>query len=170
MKRILVLIMVSALLMAPSFGAANPNGVGDGTFDAQCGGACHGDADMNRTSASTVTLEMASVVYEGLLTSVSVTVTDVQTTSSGMLGVFLLSDVSGSGDALPAVRVPATQTTARLRLKTSQMISAADSTATIKIAPLIAACAKKNSLSRSACVYASPLANRSTATIMIRGM
>ena len=98
MKRFVVLIIVTALLMAPSFGAANPNGVGDGTFDAQCGGACHGDADMNQTSASTVTLGVPSVVYEGLLTSVSVTVTDVQTTSSGMLGVFLLSDVSGSGD------------------------------------------------------------------------
>lgn len=98
MKRIVVLILVSALLMAPSFGAANPNGVGDGTFDAQCGGACHGDADMNRSSSSTVTLEVATLVYEGLLTSVSVTITDVQTTSTGVLGVFLLSDVSGSGD------------------------------------------------------------------------
>ena len=44
MNRWSILLVVTALLMAPSFGAANPNGVGEGTFDAQCGGACHGDA------------------------------------------------------------------------------------------------------------------------------
>lgn len=98
MKRLALLIAVAALLMAPSFGAANPNGVGDGTFDAQCGGACHGDADMNRTSASSLTLDVPSDVYEGLLTSVSVTVSGVQTTSTGVLGVFLLSDVTGADD------------------------------------------------------------------------
>ena len=98
MKRIAILLVVAALLMAPSFGAANPNGVGEGTFDAQCGGACHGDADMNRTSASTVSLEVPTEVYEGLLTSVSVTVTGVQTTSTGVLGIFLLSDVTGAED------------------------------------------------------------------------
>ena len=98
MRRAVILLVVTTLLMAPSFGAANPNGVGDGTFDAQCGGACHGDADMNRTSASTVSLEVPTEVYEGLLTSVSVTVTGVQTTSTGMLGIFLLSDVTGAED------------------------------------------------------------------------
>ncbi|DAC10796.1 MAG TPA: hypothetical protein D7I09_02445 [Candidatus Poseidoniales archaeon] len=98
MKRLAVLLIVSALLMAPSFGAANPNGVGEGTFDAQCGGACHGDADMNRSSASTVSISVEHAVYEGLLTSVSVTVTNVQTTDTGLLGFFLLSDVSGAED------------------------------------------------------------------------
>ena len=38
------------------------------------------------------------MVYEGLLTSVSVTVTGVQTTSTGVLGIFLLSDVTGAED------------------------------------------------------------------------
>ncbi|MGB2507257.1 MAG: hypothetical protein ACPIFP_06000 [Candidatus Poseidoniaceae archaeon] len=98
MKRVAILLVVAALLMAPSFGAANPNGVGDGTFDAQCGGACHGDADMNRTSTSTVTLDLPQDVYEGLLTSVTVTVAGVQTTPTGMLGIFLLSDVTGAED------------------------------------------------------------------------
>ena len=98
MKRVAILLVVAALLMAPSFGAANPNGVGDGTFDAQCGGACHGDADMNRTSTSTVTLDLPQDVYAGLLTSVTVTVAGVQTTPTGMLGIFLLSDVTGAED------------------------------------------------------------------------
>ena len=98
MKRVAILLVVATLLMAPSFGSANPNGVGEGTFDAQCGGACHGDADMNRTSASTVSLDVPAVVYEGLLTSVAVTVSGVQTTSTGVLGIFLLSDVTGAED------------------------------------------------------------------------
>ena len=50
MKRIFTLFVVASLLLVPTMGSANPNGVGEGTFDAQCGGACHGDADMNRSS------------------------------------------------------------------------------------------------------------------------
>ena len=98
MKRTPVLLAVAFLLMASSLGSANPNGVGQGTFDAQCGGACHGDADMNRSSSSTVAVDAPETAYEGLPTSVSVTITDVETTVSGLLGVFLLSDLSGADD------------------------------------------------------------------------
>lgn len=98
MKRGLVLCFVGLLLFAPSLGSANPSGVGEGTFDAQCGGACHGDADMNKSSPATVTVNAPAVVYEGLLTSVSVTITDIETTTNGLLGVFLLTDLSGAGD------------------------------------------------------------------------
>jgi hypothetical protein len=98
MKRGAVLCLVGLLLFGPSLGSANPSGVGEGTFDAQCGGACHGDADMNKSSPATVTVLAPAVAYEGLLTSVSVTVTDIETTTNGLLGVFLLSDLSGAGD------------------------------------------------------------------------
>ena len=98
MKRIFTLFVVASLLLVPTMGSANPNGVGDGTFDAQCGGACHGDADMNRSSASTVTVSGPSTAYEGLPTSVDVTVSNIETTVSGLLGIFLLSDLSGAGD------------------------------------------------------------------------
>ena len=64
-------------------------------LDAQCGGACHGDADMNRSSTSTVVVEAPGVAYEGLLTSVAVTVSDIETTTSGLLGFFLLSSLTG---------------------------------------------------------------------------
>ena len=77
---------------------ANPNGVGEGTFDAQCGGACHGDADMNRSSPSLVVVNGPLTAYEGLPTSVDVTVSNIETTVSGLLGIFLLSDLSGAGD------------------------------------------------------------------------
>lgn len=98
MKRQTVLLVVLALLMTPALGSANPNGVGEGTFDAQCGGACHGDADMNASSMSIVTVMAPSVAYEGLLTSVSVSVSSIETTTSGLLGIFLLSDLSGAED------------------------------------------------------------------------
>jgi len=98
MKRISLMLVVLTLLLAPSIGSANPNGVGSGTFDAQCGGACHGDADMNRSSTASIVVNAPSVAYEGLLTSVSVTVSDIETTSTGLLGFFLLSDLSGAGD------------------------------------------------------------------------
>ena len=81
MRRVTVLLVVLTLLFAPVLGSANPNGVGSGTFDAQCGGACHGDADMNRSSTSTVVVEAPGVAYEGLLTSVAVTVSDIETTT-----------------------------------------------------------------------------------------
>ena len=98
MKRIFTLFVVASLLLVPTMGSANPNGVGEGTFDAQCGGACHGDADMNRSSASTVKVSGPSTAYEGLPTSVDVTVSNIETTVSGLLGIFLLSDLSGAGD------------------------------------------------------------------------
>ena len=98
MKRFTIFIVVGMLLVMPSLGSANPNGVGSGTFDAQCGGACHGDADMNRSSPATVEVSAPDVAYEGLLTSASITVTDIQTTTSGLLGFFLLSDLSGADD------------------------------------------------------------------------
>jgi len=97
-RRAPVLLLVAVLLSASSIGSANPNGVGQGTFDAQCGGACHGDADMNRTSSSTVVVNAPATAYEGLPTSVSVTISNIETTVSGLLGVFLLSDMTGAGD------------------------------------------------------------------------
>ena len=98
MRRVITLLLVATLLLASTIGSANPNGVGEGTFDAQCGGACHGDADMNRTSASTVMVSGPATAYTGLPTSVDVTVSNIETTVSGLLGIFLLSDLSGAGD------------------------------------------------------------------------
>jgi hypothetical protein len=98
MLRLRVLLLILLLLMAPSLGSANPNGVGEGTFDAQCGGACHGDADMNKSSPAVVQVVAPSVAYEGLLTSVSVDISNIETTQNGLLGVFLLSDLSGASD------------------------------------------------------------------------
>ena len=52
MKRLVTLVIVAMLLVMPSLGSANPNGVGSGTFDAQCGGACHGDCLLYTSDAA----------------------------------------------------------------------------------------------------------------------
>ena len=98
MNRIALVLLLCACLLAPGIGSANPNGVGAGEFDAQCGGACHGDADMNRSSSAIITLTSPDTIYEGLLTSITVQIESVETTQSGILGVFLLSSLSGSQD------------------------------------------------------------------------
>ena len=64
MNRIALTLLLAALLIAPTIGSANPSGVGGGEFDAQCGGACHGDADMNRSSSAVISLAVPDAVYE----------------------------------------------------------------------------------------------------------
>lgn len=98
MKQKLLLVLTLFMLLLPSLSSANPNGVGNGTFDAQCGGACHGDANQNKTSPSIIHIQPPSVAYEGLLTSITVNIDNVQTTDQRLLGVFLLTGLSGAGD------------------------------------------------------------------------
>lgn len=98
MRRWLLVVAVFGLLLAPSLGSANPNGVGAGDFDYQCGGACHGDASMNGTSTANLTLTGEAVVYEGLFTSVTARIEAPTTTASGLVGVFLLADSTGVND------------------------------------------------------------------------
>jgi hypothetical protein len=98
MRRMLIVLAVFGLLLAPSLGSANPNGVGAGDFDYQCGGACHGDASMNGTSTANLILSGEPVAYEGLFTSVTVHLDDATTTASGLVGVFLLADSTGVND------------------------------------------------------------------------
>ena len=98
MNRFALTLLLIVLLLAPGIGSANPSGVGGGEFDAQCGGACHGDADMNRSSNAVISISAPDTVYEGLLTSVTVHIESIQTTQTGLIGVFLLSDLTGAQD------------------------------------------------------------------------
>ena len=54
MNRVIMISAMIILLGFTSFGGANPGGVGDGNFDMQCGGACHGDASQNQTSPALI--------------------------------------------------------------------------------------------------------------------
>ena len=98
MKRIPLLIIVVTLLSFSSFSVANPGGVGDGDFDMQCGGACHGDSSQNQSSPALLELALDNTAYVGLPVSVTATVSGVQFSSSDTLGLFLITDTTGHSD------------------------------------------------------------------------
>ena len=54
------------LLAVSSLSGANPGGVGDGNFDMQCGGACHGDASQNQTSPALLQLSIDNTAYANI--------------------------------------------------------------------------------------------------------
>lgn len=98
MNRLSVLFVMIILLSFTSIGGANPGGVGDGDFDMQCGGACHGDSSQNQTSPALLELTIESTAYIGLPVSVSAKVSGVQFSSSDSIGLFLLTDTTGHSD------------------------------------------------------------------------
>ena len=94
-------IMISAMIILlgfTSFGGANPGGVGDGNFDMQCGGACHGDASQNQTSPALLELTLDSTAYLDLPVSVTAKVSGIQFSSSDKVGLFLITDTTGHSD------------------------------------------------------------------------
>ncbi len=98
MNRITIVLSLVILLSLSSLGGANPGGVGDGDFDMQCGGACHGDASQNQTSPAMLELSFDGDAYLGLPVSITATVSGIQFSSSDAIGLFLLTDVTGHSD------------------------------------------------------------------------
>ena len=98
MNRLSVLFVMIILLSFTSIGGANPGGVGDGDFDMQCGGACHGDSSQNQTSSALLELTIESTAYIGLPVSISAKVSGVQFSSSDSIGLFLLTDTTGHSE------------------------------------------------------------------------
>ena len=62
-RRFRVLLVFCILLSVSTFSQANPGGVGDGIFDMQCGGACHGDSSLNQTSSALIEFEIEGTPY-----------------------------------------------------------------------------------------------------------
>lgn len=92
------LVLFVSLLCISSFSQANPGGVGPSTQDMQCGGACHGDADLNATSPFTIQIQQTSTAYAGLPMSLNVEVSNLDQMQIDVLGVFLLTDTTGFED------------------------------------------------------------------------
>ncbi len=86
------------LLSFTTLSGANPGGVGDGNFDMQCGGACHGDSSQNQSSPALLELVLDNTAYVGLPVSVTATISGVQFSSSDTLGLFLITDTTGHSD------------------------------------------------------------------------
>ena len=97
-NRIHIVFILSLLLLCSAFGAAEPGGNGDSLRDMQCGGACHGDASINETSLASLTLSADDTIYVGIPTTLTLTATNLETSSSGIIGLFLLTDMTGHSD------------------------------------------------------------------------
>ena len=96
--RIKATIILCLLLLATNLGAAEPGGVGDGIYDMQCGGACHGDSDQNATSSASLILTTESHIYAGQATTFSLQVDQLTNSPYVPIGLFLLSDTTGYRD------------------------------------------------------------------------
>ena len=96
--RVKATLILCLLLLATNLGAAEPGGVGDGVYDMQCGGACHGDSDQNATSSASLILITESSIYAGQATTFSLQVESLTSSPYVPIGLFLLSDTTGYRD------------------------------------------------------------------------
>jgi len=98
LMRIKATLVLCLLLLSTNLGAAEPGGVGDGIYDMQCGGACHGDSDQNATSSASLMLATESNIYAGQATTFTLQVDQLTTSIYVPIGLFLLSDTTGYRD------------------------------------------------------------------------
>jgi hypothetical protein len=96
--RVKATLILCLLLLSTNLGAAEPGGVGDGVYDMQCGGACHGDSDQNATSSASLILTTESNIYTGQATTFSLQVESLTSSPYVPIGLFLLSDTTGYRD------------------------------------------------------------------------
>jgi len=97
-SRIITLSAILVLLLATSSGVANPGGKGDSDRDYTCGGSCHGDPSLSSPSSAIIDVEMASTAYSSTTTEISVSISNLDTSDNGLVGIFLLGSKNGNND------------------------------------------------------------------------
>ena len=97
-SRIITLSAILVLLLATSSGVANPGGKGDSDRDYTCGGSCHGDPSLSSTSSAIIDVEMSSTAYSSTTTEISVSISNLDTSDNGLVGIFLLGSKNGNND------------------------------------------------------------------------
>jgi len=97
-RRFRVLLVFCILLSVSTFSQANPGGVGDGIFDMQCGGACHGDSSLNQTSSALIEFEIEGTPYLEQPISINAVASGSQLSIYDKIGLFLLTDTTGHSD------------------------------------------------------------------------
>ena len=97
-SRIIVLSAIIMLLMATSSGVANPGGKGDSNRDYTCGGSCHGDPSLSSPSSAVIEVDMPLTAYSSTTTEVSVSISNLDVSDNGLVGIFLLGSKNGNGD------------------------------------------------------------------------
>ena len=78
--------------------SARPGGEGDDIRSMQCGGSCHSDPALNASSAAIISVGEPSSNWAGLLTTVTVNITDFPESETRLVGVFLLTNDLGAKD------------------------------------------------------------------------
>jgi len=97
-RRFRVLLIFFILMSVSTFSQANPGGVGDGIFDMQCGGACHGDSSLNQTSSANLEFEIEGTPYLEQPISINAFASGSQLSIYDNIGLFLLTDTTGHSD------------------------------------------------------------------------
>ena len=97
-SRILVLSLILTLLLATSSGVANPGGKGDSNRDYTCGGSCHGDPSLSSPSSAIINVDIPSTVYSSTTAEVSVSISNLDTSDNGLVGIFLLGSKNVNSD------------------------------------------------------------------------
>tara|TARA_A100000164_G_scaffold50351_1_gene38996 strand:+ start:21908 stop:22987 length:1080 start_codon:yes stop_codon:yes gene_type:complete len=97
-RRFRVLLVFCILLSVSTFSQANPGGVGDGIFDMQCGGACHGDSSLNQTSSALIEFQIEGTPYLEQPISINAVASGSQLSIYDKIGLFLLTDTTGHSD------------------------------------------------------------------------
>ena len=97
-SRIITLSAILVLLLATSSGVANPGGKGDSDRDYTCGGSCHGDPSLSSPSSAIIDVEMSSTAYSSTTTEISVSISNLDTSDNGLVGIFLLGSKNGNND------------------------------------------------------------------------
>lgn len=98
-RQLKVLLLLTVLVASTTLSAAEPGGNGDGLRDMQCGGACHGDAGQNASSALTLSLQYSEHVWVGQPTEVTIIIGGVDVNhDENLVGLFLLSSTNANAD------------------------------------------------------------------------
>lgn len=98
MKRVILTFCLAFLLSISPWVNANPGGNGDANRDFQCGGSCHGDPDLNASSPATFQPVIPERIYEGLPAEISVVISSLPQTETGIFGAFLLTSLNANND------------------------------------------------------------------------
>jgi len=99
--RIRVIAILAILILSASMTSmtsARPGGEGDDIRSMQCGGSCHSDPALNASSAAMISVGQPSSNWAGLLTTVTVNITDFPESETRLVGVFLLTNDQGAKD------------------------------------------------------------------------
>jgi len=96
--RVRVIAILAILILSASMTSARPGGEGDDIRSMQCGGSCHSDPALNASSAATISVGQPSSNWAGLLTTVTVDITDFPESETRLVGVFLLTNDLGAKD------------------------------------------------------------------------